>query len=70
MELTELQKSILYRMIRHRYFGNRETTVDNVVKGLPKHLIKQGILVCRKKGSHKRIKMPCSIVEEIKRSLD
>jgi hypothetical protein len=37
-ELTELQKEIVAKIYLSGYVGARQTMVDNVVKGFPKHL--------------------------------
>ncbi len=36
--VTQVEKTILEKMLRHNYIGGRHTSTDNIPKGLPKHL--------------------------------
>ena len=36
--LTDTEKAILEKMLRHGYIGGKHTSEDNIPKGLPKHM--------------------------------
>lgn len=35
----DLKKTILKKLFRHRIIGNKHTAIENLTKGMPKHLI-------------------------------
>jgi len=36
--LTDTEKAILAKMLRHGYIGGKHTSEDNIPKGLPRHI--------------------------------
>ena len=37
----EVRKRILYKMVRHNYWGGKHTAFDNIPKGFPKEIWKE-----------------------------
>ena len=78
MDVDEIQRSILGKMLKDTRVGGRHTAVENLKKGFPKHLrgevdtqirmlIKIGLILPKPTGYGLQVSLNPRMIEEIKK---
>jgi hypothetical protein len=79
--LSKIEKHILFKLYRNFYIGRRHTSVDNIVKGLPKHtrgeakkavrsLIKRGYILSKPTSYGAQVSLNPRMIAKIKQALE
>lgn len=73
-------KTILNKLLRHGYIGARHTALENLPKGLPRHLykearkttkklIKKGLVTLKPTGYGMQVSLNPNVIEEIEKEI-